>query len=53
MARAGTRLIFDDVLLSGAAAQQRIRSYFDGLAVLWVGVRCAAEIATAREARVA
>ena len=49
MARAGARIIFDDVFLSGAASQQRTRRYLDGLDVLWVGVRCAPEIAARRE----
>ena len=45
MARAGARVIFDDVFLSGAASQERVRAGLEGLAVLWVGVRCAPEIA--------
>ena len=49
MARAGARIIFDDVFLSGAASQQRVRAGLEGLAVLWVGVRCAPEIAAGRE----
>jgi chloramphenicol 3-O phosphotransferase len=49
MARAGARVIFDDVFLSGAASQQRVRAGLAGLAVLWVGVRCAPEIAAERE----
>src|ERR1700723_764382 len=49
MARAGARVIFDDVFLSGAASQQRVRAGPEGLAVLWVGVRCAPEIAADRE----
>ena len=47
IARAGARIIFDDVFLSGAASQQRVRAALEGLAVLWVGVRCAPEIAAA------
>jgi len=50
MARAGARVIFDDVFLSGAVSQQRTRAYLEGLDVLWVGVRCDPEIAAAREA---
>lgn len=50
MARAGAGIIVDDVFLGGAASQQRWREALDGLDVLWVGVRCAAEVATAREA---
>ena len=49
MAHAGARIILDDVFLGGAASQQRVRAHLDGLAVLWVGVRCDAEIAAARE----
>jgi chloramphenicol 3-O phosphotransferase len=49
MARAGARIIFDDVFLSGAASQEIVRAGLEGLAVLWVGVRCAPEIATGRE----
>src|SRR5277367_1122409 len=49
MARAGARVIFDDVFLSGAASQERVRAALEGLTVLWVGVRCAPEIATGRE----
>jgi chloramphenicol 3-O phosphotransferase len=49
MARAGARVIFDDVFLGGAASQQRVRAGLEGLAVLWVGVHCAPEIATGRE----
>jgi chloramphenicol 3-O phosphotransferase len=49
MARAGARVIFDDVFLGGAASQERVRAGLKGLAVLWVGVRCAPEIAADRE----
>ncbi|MEU4396824.1 chloramphenicol phosphotransferase CPT [Kribbella sp. NPDC023855] len=49
MARAGARIIFDDVFLSGAASQERMRAQLAGLEVLWVGVRCAPEIAAGRE----
>jgi chloramphenicol 3-O phosphotransferase len=49
MARAGARVIIDDVFLGGAASQQRWQKALAGLAVLWVGVRCAAEVAAARE----
>ena len=49
MAHAGARIILDDVFLGGATSQQRVRAHLDGLAVLWVGVRCDAEIAVARE----
>jgi chloramphenicol 3-O phosphotransferase len=49
MARAGARIIIDDVFLGGAASQERIRAHLEGLEVLWVGVRCAPEIAVGRE----
>lgn len=50
MARAGARIVVDEVFLGGAASQQRWRSALEGLDVLWVGVRCAPEVAAAREA---
>lgn len=50
MAKAGARIIIDDVFLSGAAAQGRWRTALRGLNVLWVGVRCEAEVAESREA---
>ncbi len=49
MTRAGARIIIDDVFLSGSASQERNRKYLRGLEVLWVGVRCDAEIATGPE----
>lgn len=49
MAAAGARIIIDDVFLGGAASQERTRESLQGLEVLWVGVRCEAEIATGRE----
>ena len=49
MARAGARVIIDDVFLGGAASQERIRAHLSGLGVLWVGVRCDPEIAVGRE----
>jgi chloramphenicol 3-O phosphotransferase len=49
MARAGARVIIDDVFLSGAASQERVRTHLQGLEVLWVGVRCDPEIAAGRE----
>ncbi len=49
MARAGARIIIDDVFLSGAASQQSIRPHLEGLDVLWVGVRCDPQIAVGRE----
>lgn len=50
MARAGAPVILDDVFLSGAAAKERTAAYLAGLRVLWAGVRCAPEVAVAREA---
>lgn len=50
MARAGARVIIDDVFLSGPAAQGRWRATLSGLNVLWVGVHCEVRVAEAREA---
>ncbi|MEV7596779.1 AAA family ATPase [Kitasatospora sp. NPDC089797] len=50
MARAGARIVVDEVFLGGAASQQRWRAALDGLDVLWVGVRCDPAVAAAREA---
>jgi chloramphenicol 3-O phosphotransferase len=49
MARAGARVIVDDVFLGGAGSQERLRAALDGIDVLWVGVRCDAEVAAGRE----
>jgi chloramphenicol 3-O phosphotransferase len=49
MARAGARIILDEVFLSGALARDRWREALDGVAVLWVGVRCDPAVATIRE----
>jgi chloramphenicol 3-O phosphotransferase len=49
MVRAGARVIVDEVFLGGAASQRRWRAGLDGLAVLWVGVRCASAVAADRE----
>ena len=49
MARAGARIIIDDVFLGGAASQERLRAHLRDLGVLWVGVRCDPEIAAGRE----
>ncbi|MFC1406483.1 MULTISPECIES: chloramphenicol phosphotransferase CPT [Streptacidiphilus] len=48
-ARAGARVIVDDVFLGGAASQQRWRRALAGLEVLWVGVRCESAVAAGRE----
>lgn len=47
--RAGARVIVDDVFLGGAESQARWRTALEGIAVLWVGVRCDADIAAGRE----
>lgn len=49
MVRAGARVIVDEVFLGGAASQGRWQQALDGVRVLWVGVRCASEVATGRE----
>jgi chloramphenicol 3-O phosphotransferase len=49
MARAGTGVIVDDVFLDAGESQARLRKAFEGLAVIWVGVRCRPAIAEARE----
>ncbi|KOG26731.1 chloramphenicol phosphotransferase CPT [Streptomyces viridochromogenes] len=49
MARAGARVIIDDVFLGGAESQQRWRKHLGDLDVLWVGVRCESEVAAGRE----
>ncbi|MCF3181236.1 chloramphenicol phosphotransferase CPT [Streptomyces polychromogenes] len=49
MARAGARIVVDDVFLGGPESQHRWRKALEGLEVLWVGVRCDAEVAAARE----
>jgi chloramphenicol 3-O phosphotransferase len=47
--RAGTGVIIDEVFLGGGESQARLRTALKGLAVLWVGVRCDADVAEARE----
>ncbi|MGH4032678.1 chloramphenicol phosphotransferase CPT [Actinomycetota bacterium Odt1-20B] len=49
MARAGARVIVDEVFLGGAASQARWDKALVDVPVLWVGVRCAPEVAAARE----
>ncbi|CCK25238.1 Chloramphenicol 3-O phosphotransferase [Streptomyces davaonensis JCM 4913] len=49
MARAGARIIVDDVFLGGAASQERWQKVLGGIDVLWVGVRCDATVAEGRE----
>jgi chloramphenicol 3-O phosphotransferase len=50
VARAGAPVVVDEVFLGGAASQARWRDAVAGLDVLWVGVRCDAGTAAAREA---
>jgi chloramphenicol 3-O phosphotransferase len=49
MARAGARVIVDEVFLGGVSSQQRWRKAVGGLPVLWVGVRCESAVAAGRE----
>ncbi|MGW2920718.1 chloramphenicol phosphotransferase CPT [Streptomyces angustmyceticus] len=49
MARAGARVIVDEVFLGGAHSQQRWQNALSELRVLWVGVRCDATVAAGRE----
>jgi chloramphenicol 3-O phosphotransferase len=49
MARAGARVVVDEVFLGGAASQQRWQQALDGLRVVWVGVRCESAVAVGRE----
>ena len=51
MARVGTGLIVEEVFLGGRTSQDRLRTALQGLSVLWVGVRCEAAMAEARELR--
>ncbi|MGV9560470.1 chloramphenicol phosphotransferase CPT [Streptomyces sp. NPDC003401] len=48
-ARAGARIVVDEVFLGGAASQQRWQKALGDVAVLWVGVRCGSEVAAGRE----
>ena len=45
MARAGARIIVDEVFLGGPASQQRWKKALGTLPVLWVVVRCESEVA--------
>ncbi|MBN0047423.1 chloramphenicol phosphotransferase CPT [Streptomyces actuosus] len=49
MARAGARIVVDEVFLGGPLSQQRWQRALGSLPVLWVGVRCDAEVAAGRE----
>jgi chloramphenicol 3-O phosphotransferase len=50
MARAGARVVVDEVFLGGAASQQRRQRALDDLAVVWVAVHCDSTVAARREA---
>ena len=49
MARAGARVIVDEVFLGGAARSSGGRRLCGDLRVLWVGVRCDSAVAAGRE----
>lgn len=49
MARAGARIVVDEVFLGGADSQKRWQQALGELRVLWVGVRCDAAVAAGRE----
>ncbi|MEU0571350.1 chloramphenicol phosphotransferase CPT [Nonomuraea sp. NPDC005983] len=49
MARAGARVIVDEVFLGGAASQERWQKGLGDLHTLWVGVRCDSAVAAGRE----
>ena len=50
MTNAGARLILDLGMLDGGDAQTRWREVLRGQNLLWVAVKCDAEVASAREA---
>lgn len=49
MARAGARIIVDEVFLGGPASQRRWHDALHDLPVLWIGVHCDATVAAGRE----
>ncbi|MGW3817650.1 chloramphenicol phosphotransferase CPT [Streptomyces sp. NPDC005046] len=49
MARAGAKIIVDDVFLGGTASQRRWQTALRDLGALWVGVRCESSVAAGRE----
>jgi len=51
MARAGVHMILDEVLLSGGDGQERLRSTFGDVDMVWVGVHCDPDVAALREAQ--
>ncbi|MFE9694858.1 chloramphenicol phosphotransferase CPT family protein [Micromonospora sp. NPDC005806] len=50
MAAAGAHILVEDNFVSGPVAQQRWQEALRGITVGWVGVRCAPDIVTVREA---
>jgi chloramphenicol 3-O phosphotransferase len=50
LARSGVNVLLDDLTLDGVDDQHRWNDVLHGLDVIWVGVRCAPEIAAEREA---
>ncbi|MFJ9696205.1 chloramphenicol phosphotransferase CPT [Kitasatospora sp. NPDC101183] len=50
MARAGARIIVDEIFLGTTTSQARWRDALTGLDVLWVGVHCSPAVAATREA---
>jgi chloramphenicol 3-O phosphotransferase len=50
LARSGVNVILDDLTLDGVPDQHRWNDALRGLDVLWIGVRCAPDIAAEREA---
>ncbi|MFF4318891.1 chloramphenicol phosphotransferase CPT [Streptomyces sp. NPDC001568] len=49
MARAGARVVVDEVFLGGADSQRRWQTALHDVRVLWVGVRCDSAVAAGRE----
>ncbi|MFE6689094.1 chloramphenicol phosphotransferase CPT [Streptomyces sp. NPDC057743] len=49
MARAGARIVLDEVFLGGGDSQRRWQKALGELRVLWVGVRCDGAVAAGRE----
>ena len=49
MARGGALVIVDEVFLGGRISQRRWEDRIGDLEALWVGVRCAADVAVGRE----
>lgn len=50
MAAVGAHVLVEENLLSGPSGRQRWADALAGVPVTWVGVRCSAEVAAAREA---